>query len=301
MKRKVWWSEMPLALREYSPGDAEACAELYNLVFRSVPTFVPVDAETMHRAVVRPYSFEDDLADPRMFVAARGGGAIGGFVTFCRRRPKGDSEVAWHGSVRGVCCVGHDAGLATQLVRAAVSTLEGSGTREVAVLEGSGGFRFLNGGHAGLPESLASLVPPLLRARLRLTSRHLVLSGSIQPDRHGPETGVEIVQAQPEHPCSCRALVDGRQVGECWSLLGRDVSSHPAAGESAHVVWIGVEEDWRGRGVGRKMFGWMCRRLREIGVRRLSLTTGSANYDAQAFYYHVGLRVVDQQLGFRVP
>lgn len=293
--------QMPQDLRKYSRGDADACAELYNLVFRSVPTFVPVDAETMDRAVVRPYSFEDDLADPRMLVAARGGGAIGGFVAFCRRRAKGDAEGAWHGAVRGVCCAGQDADLATQLVRAAVSTLEGSGMREVAVLEGSGGLRFLNGGHAGLPESLASLVPPLLRARLRLTSRHLVLSGPIRPHQHRPETDVEIVQAEPEHPCSCRALIGGRQVGECWSLLGRDVSSHPAAGESAHVVWIGVEEAWRGRGIGREMFEWMCRRLREIGVRRLSLTTGSANYGAQAFYYHVGLRVVDQQLGFRVP
>jgi ribosomal protein S18 acetylase RimI-like enzyme len=162
------------------------------------------------------------------------------------------------------------------------------------VVGGSGGLRFVNGGDGALPES-SGLAPALLGHGLRLTSRALVLQGDVwdTPPADGPAA-----IAPADDGGSCRATLDGGVVGECWVDPAAEFSSHPGARAHAFVQWIGTEEAWRGRGVGRQMWAFTCARLQRLGVRRLSLSTPCGNLAAQALYLRLGMRVVDAGLGW---
>jgi len=116
----------------------------------------------------------------------------------------------------------------------------------------------------------------------------------------GPVGGPARVEAADDGG-SCRAVVDGQTVGECWVDPAAAHSSHADAAAHAFVQWIGTEAAWRGRGVARQMWAFACGRLHALGVRRISLTTPCDNFGGQAFYYRVGLRVADHGLGFELP
>lgn len=277
-------------MREYVPGDAEACADLYNERYRRVSSFVPVDAASLHEAVLHPDSFHAEVADGRAIVAVGRDGGVRGWVALCRRRPTADAGTPWEASLRCWCVAPEDGDVVRELWWAVIETV---GTARVA-MGGSGGLRFLNGGEADLPES-TGLAPPLLAAGLQLTGRTLVLQGPVA--EMGTPSGPAAI-APADEVASSRALVDGETVGECWVAPASLHSSHHEAAAHAFVHWIGTEPEWRGRGVARQMWAWTCARLRGRGVRQMSLTTPCDNVAAQAFYYRMGLRPVDHVLAW---
>lgn len=273
-------------IRRYGAEDAAACADLYNRVLEVVPTFVPVDAPSLDHAVTEPDSFHDEVAEGTALVAADTGG-VRGWAALCRRRPGPDAP--WDAVLRALCVPPAETDVVAALWE---GVREWAGGARV-VVGGSGGLRFCNGGGGALPES-TGLGPALLRCGLRLTARELLLQGLVAPAAR--TAGPARVEAADEHG-SCRALIDGRVVGECWIGRASRCSSHPEAAAHAFVQWIGTEADWRGRGVARQMWAFTTARLCGHGVRRISLSTPCDNFGAHAFYFRVGLRVVDQGLG----
>ena len=274
----------------YTAAAAEACADLYNRVLGRLPTFVAVDGESLHRGVTAPESFHDEVADGTALLAT-GAGGLSGWAAVCRRRP--GPEAPWDAVVRGLCVPAVEPGTVAELL-AAVRAWAGGGR---VVIGGSGGPRFQNGGEAALPES-TGLGPALLGCGMRLTDRVLVLQGPVEEAT--PAAGPAEIAAADDHG-SCRAVVGGECVGECWVDPAAGFSSHPLASEHAFVQWIGTEPAWRGRGVARQMWAFTCSGLHGRGVRRISLSTPCSNFDAQAFYFRVGLQVVDHGLGFEGP
>lgn len=288
---------VPYGIRQYSEADSASCAELYNTVYRRVSTFVPVDAESLHRALGQPDSVHQEVIEPGTLVATDGAGRVTGFVAYCHRRNAASDP--WHGLVRLLCCADTDPWLVDELLKATRTALGEDGIGSLRV-DGTGGLRPLNGGRVGLPASLSFLVPPLLHGGLTLTGSDLVFSGSIaprpEPGRPEPSWPARIV---PAGPASFRAVVDDEPVGECWIALHSEWNSHPNAATAAHLQWIGVDDNWRGRGVGGQLLSHAYSRLRELGVRNLALTTAHDNFTAQTCYYRNGLRATDQLLSFR--
>ena len=277
-------------IRSYAPGDAGRCADLYNRVLGGVPTFVPVDAPSLDRAIAEPVSFHDEVAEGTGLVVDEGRG-VWAWAALCRRRPGPDAP--WDAVLRALCVPRSEVGVVAALL-AGVREWAG-GTR--IVVGGSGGLRFCNGGDGALPES-TGLGPALLGGGLRLADRELVLQGPVEAA--GGAAGPARVEAADDAGSS-RALVDGRVVGECWIDRASQFSAHPDAATHAFVQWIGTEAEWRGRGVARQLWVFTSSRLHAGGVRRISLSTPCDNFAAQAFYFRVGLRVVDQGLGMETP
>ncbi|WP_402462912.1 GNAT family N-acetyltransferase [Isoptericola aurantiacus] len=94
------------------------------------------------------------------------------------------------------------------------------------------------------------------------------------------------------------ARVGGVPVG-CGSV--RDVSgvddgrgrgsAHPAATAEVKRVW--VAEEYRGRGVARRLMGELERVARQVGFRRFVLETGTEQPEAMAMYAALGYEPIE--------
>lgn len=60
------------------------------------------------------------------------------------------------------------------------------------------------------------------------------------------------------------------------------------SGRYGRLTGMVVDENWRGRGIGRLLMEWMESWLREQGIRTLILTSGSQRKESHQFYRHLG-------------
>ena len=97
-----------------------------------------------------------------------------------------------------------------------------------------------------------------------------------------------------QHPnCTVLAHQDSEQVGICESICGGEFSSHPDAQDWFHTVWLGVEDDFQGQGLGRYLLQYALQEMKKIGYRHAAISTAWDNHRAFLFYSNCGYRTVD--------
>ena len=93
--------------------------------------------------------------------------------------------------------------------------------------------------------------------------------------------------------CTVRAHQDDEQVGICQSLCGGEFSSHADAQNWLHTVWLGIEDDFQGQGLGRYLLQYALQEMKKIGYRHAAISTAWDNHRAFLFYSNCGYRTVD--------
>lgn len=93
--------------------------------------------------------------------------------------------------------------------------------------------------------------------------------------------------------CTVHARQNGEQVGICENLCGGEFSSHPDAQDWLHTVWLGVEEEFQGQGLGRYLLQYALQEMKKIGYRHAAISTAWDNHRAFLFYSNCGYRTVD--------
>lgn len=71
-------------------------------------------------------------------------------------------------------------------------------------------------------------------------------------------------------------------------LVGIVSGTQPEAGVGT-VIWLLVEDGWRGKGVGRALYEAACNAYRSLGAHKMKLTSPSA--DASLFYQRCGMQI----------
>ena len=105
---------------------------------------------------------------------------------------------------------------------------------------------------------------------------------------------VDWEQGRGEHPnCTVKAHRDGEQVGICESVCGGEFSSHTDAQDWLHTVWLGIEDEFQGQGLGRYLLQYELQEMHKVGYRHAAISTNWENYRAFLFYSNCGYRVVD--------
>ena len=105
---------------------------------------------------------------------------------------------------------------------------------------------------------------------------------------------VDWEQGRGEHPnCTVKAHRDGEQVGICESVCGGEFSSHTDAQDWLHTVWLGIEGEFQGQGLGRYLLQYALQEMHKVGYRHAAISTNWENYRAFLFYSNCGYRVVD--------
>ena len=93
--------------------------------------------------------------------------------------------------------------------------------------------------------------------------------------------------------CTVKAYRGDEQVGICESVCGGEFSSHPDAQDWLHTVWLGIEGDLQGQGLGRYLLQSALQEMRKVGYRHAAISTNWENYRAFLFYSNCGYRTVD--------
>ena len=93
--------------------------------------------------------------------------------------------------------------------------------------------------------------------------------------------------------CTVHAHQNGEQVGICENLCGGEFSSHPDAQDWLHTVWLGVEDEFQGQGLGRYLLQYALQEMHKIGYWHAAISTAWDNHRAFLFYSNCGYRTVD--------
>ncbi len=93
--------------------------------------------------------------------------------------------------------------------------------------------------------------------------------------------------------CTVLAHQNGEQVGICESICGGEFSSHADAQTWLHTVWLGIEDDFQGQGLGRYLLQYALQEMHKIGYRHAAISTAWDNHRAFLFYGNCGYRTVD--------
>jgi len=97
--------------------------------------------------------------------------------------------------------------------------------------------------------------------------------------------------------CTVQAFRDGNAIGICYSVSGGEFSNHPKAQDWLHTMWLGINDEFQGQGLGRHLLQHTLHEMHNIGYRHAAISTDSKNYRAFLFYNNFGYRVSDWTYG----
>ena len=90
-----------------------------------------------------------------------------------------------------------------------------------------------------------------------------------------------------------KAYSGDEEIGLCTSVSGGEYSSHPNAQDWFHTVYLEIEDEFQGQGLGRYLLQYALQEMKKIGYRHATISTGWDDYRALLFYSNCGYRVVD--------
>ena len=93
--------------------------------------------------------------------------------------------------------------------------------------------------------------------------------------------------------CVVEAHQDNEEVGSCISVSGGEYSDHPDAQNWFHTVYLEIEDEFQGQGLGRYLLQYALQEMKKIGYRHAAISTGWDDYRALLFYSNCGYRVAD--------
>ena len=88
------------------------------------------------------------------------------------------------------------------------------------------------------------------------------------------------------------------EIGLCISFSGGEYSSHSDAQDWFHTVYLEIEGEFQGQGLGRYLLQYALQEMKKIGYRHATISTGWDDYRALLFYSNCGYRVVDWTYGY---
>ncbi len=71
-------------------------------------------------------------------------------------------------------------------------------------------------------------------------------------------------------------------------ILGSLIEKPRSAWNYGHLVWMGVDRDYAGRGIGQMLFGEFRKRMEDAGARMLLVDTQADNDPAIRFFTKLG-------------
>lgn len=90
-----------------------------------------------------------------------------------------------------------------------------------------------------------------------------------------------------------KAYRGNQEIGLCVSVSGGEYSSHPDAQDWLHTVWLEIEGEFQGQGLGRYLLQYALQEMKKIGYRHATISTRWDDYRPLLFYTNCGYRVAD--------
>ena len=274
---------------------------LYNRSVADVPNCWPVEDADLAAAIAAVSGGESDggpsVEDQALSVAALGGNVVGFAHTGVDRA--GPDE-APRGAICFLCYERGCREAGQKLLAAAESAFAARSLTEVCAFNSSYRYRFYCFPYACLSDHLDHVSALLQFNRYRLTGGEVFLNWLDYEAAELPQVDLDfdLTVAWPRERglrpgCQVKALRDGETIGECEIVCGGDYSRHPDAQDFGFVNWLGVEEPYQHRGLGKLLLFRARNEMLAAGYRHAAISTARHNYRAFLFYSNHGYRLVD--------
>ena len=94
------------------------------------------------------------------------------------------------------------------------------------------------------------------------------------------------------------AWIDGKEVGQCCIISSAETQRCEEVEDRGFMDWLGVEEPWQGKGVGKFLLQQTLNDSYALGYRRMGISTAWDNHRAFVFYSNFGFEVSDWTYGW---
>lgn len=307
--RKIWYhnlkhpfeTEIKMDIVEYTSELLKPTTDCYNCVTADVPHCYPVtETEFGEELSCTPSNWREQISfHSQAAFVAKLGDTVPGFVQV------GFNELRQHNCNIGILrFFGYRPGerrVGQALLEKAEAHLQAQGHNPTKIIAFSQDYRyrFYHFGHAYLSNGLAPVQALLAFNGYARTAGEVFLAWenydvTLTPPTQPVEITVEWIEGRGKHPnCTVRGFRDGEEVGVCESLCGGEFSSHPDAQDWLHTMWLGIEDEYQGQGIGRYLLQCALREMRDVGYRHALISTAWDNHRAFLFYSNFGYRVTD--------
>ncbi len=209
------------------------------------------------------------------------------------------------GAIRFLGYAPGDRGSGLALLRAAVDYCQSSGVARIRAFHQRERYPFYHRNHAYLSDRIGHIQALLSCEGFRKQGGevHLDWENCEPGEPFEIEQPVDLTWVSEESAGSIpafkgKAMMDETLVGECHVASCADC--HASQGERLFVNWLGVEEDFQGKGYGRYILQEALREGRRLGYQHAAISTAFNNHRAYAFYTNYGFRVTDWTYGWEL-
>lgn len=92
---------------------------------------------------------------------------------------------------------------------------------------------------------------------------------------------------EQENYCCVGAFENGQLIG----ISGLWLSIRHYSGKSWEPDHVYIDDNQRGKGIGKKMFNWIEAQAKEKGIESIELNTYTTNRKSHKFYYNLGYEI----------
>ena len=292
---------------QYTPDMQAPVTQFYNRLTADVPHCYPVDEEEFSIAICgvttgKADKKEGGLDSETAFVAMVNG-AVQAYIHVGIGQVGDNREVdigviRFFGYERGARHVGQ------AVLEKAETYLKTFNVSQIFAFSQDCRYRFYHFAHAYLSDALDQVQALLGFNGYHRSAGEVFLDWenyavTPMPSSLPVTLSVNWEQGRGEHPnCTVKAHRDGEQVGICESLCGGEFSSHLDAQDWLHTVWLDIEDEFQGQGLGRYLLQYELQEMHKVGYRHAAISTAWDNHRAFLFYSNCGYRVVDWTYGY---
>ena len=275
--------------------DTEPLRRLYHATFAHVPYVYAVSSDEFRRGLLGP---SDSLCDQKI-VSEQKGSDIAAYADTAIWL---DGDDRW-GVIRALCYETGDRAKAQSVLQEAENHLFSKGVTRIYAFTHS--YSFSRFGFTALSE-IAGHVCGLMGANeyeiiggwrfLHLPNYEM--SEPVASDR---DLEIEVRESEglgegPDVLLNLRQA--GKQVGEV-KVKSTGHGQEATVRDTFYIDFMGIEEDRRGRGLGRYLLQATLWEMNQRGYKTATLHTNQGNHRAQLLYTNLGFRVVDTSYKFR--
>ncbi|MFH1566759.1 MAG: GNAT family N-acetyltransferase [Gemmatimonadota bacterium] len=292
-----------MEILEYHADHLPEVAALYNRGTHGVPHCYPVSDEDVGVAL---QGGDRPAAAEQVWVARRPGAVVGFAHALCGV-DDGRADRPPQNVLRFLCYERGRRAAGQALIEAAEAWSRAQGPGALWAFRAADRYWFHHFKNACLSDRLDHVGALLYLNGYRRAAGEIIMDWPDYPEREPVPVDLELaIEVRPHEQSrgdraatAVRALVGGERVGACWCRSAGEYSRDPDALRWTFVDWLGVDERFRGLGLGKHLLQRGLNEMRRAGYRHACISTAWDNHRAFVLYTHFGFRVVDWTYGLR--
>lgn len=285
----------------YTPDILKPITVFYNHLTAEVPHCYPIKEEefehAMQSVIGQASNDDEDFEDETVFVAMHNG-SVKGFVHVAYYHENNDEKVST-GTIR---FLGYQRGarnIGQAILDKAEEYFKDNNVNRIVALPKIHRYTFYHFEYAELSDTLDHIHGLLGINDYRKYHGQVFLDWKnlkVNPPtiKENIKLEIEWKDGKGKLPnCLITAHQDGEEIGECWNVSCGQFSSHPDAQDWVYTDWIGLENEYQGKGLGKYLLQYSLHEMNNVGYKHAALSTDWDNYRALLFYSNCGYRAVD--------